>query len=265
MSAFKRKSSYSIESGLKYFIIGALSSALFLFGSSIVYGCMGSLSFDDLQMFFSLLFASDVQTSQFIISSSLNNCSNNELALGSYDLAYNKSLLGLIGVSFASSDPALVHSIAMSTEDSLIDWCNINKFTNISAPVFSVSTFTTVDWFTISNSIKDSWFLTQFSADSLITEFQFFSNRDIWSCLLVSDTSELSEKLFLLKQIFASYVNVETIGSVSNVSMLNTDLVSVGFLLICISLFIKLSIAPFHFWSLDVYEGSPNSTTFFLL
>ena len=48
MSAFKRKSSYSIESGLKYFIIGALSSALFLFGSSIIYGCMGSLSFDDL-------------------------------------------------------------------------------------------------------------------------------------------------------------------------------------------------------------------------
>ena len=33
--------------------------------------------------------------------------------------------------------------------------------------------------------------------------------------------------------------------------------------MICISLFIKLSIAPFHFWSLDVYEGSPNTTTFF--
>jgi len=55
MSTFKRNSSYSIESGLKYFIIGALSSAFFLFGSSIVYGCMGTLSFDDLQMFFSLL------------------------------------------------------------------------------------------------------------------------------------------------------------------------------------------------------------------
>ena len=31
MSTFKRNSSYSIESGLKYFIIGALSSAFFLF------------------------------------------------------------------------------------------------------------------------------------------------------------------------------------------------------------------------------------------
>ena len=51
MSAFKRNSSYSVESGLKYFIIGALSSAFFLFGSAIIYGCMGSLSFEDLRMF----------------------------------------------------------------------------------------------------------------------------------------------------------------------------------------------------------------------
>nr|YP_009829253.1 NADH dehydrogenase subunit 2 [Codium fragile]QJC59771.1 NADH dehydrogenase subunit 2 [Codium fragile] len=101
MSTFKRNSSYSIESGLKYFIIGALSSAFFLFGSSIVYGCMGSLSFDDLQMFFSLL------------------------------------------------------------------------------------------------------------------------------------------------------------------SLLNLEFVSIGFILICLSIFIKLAIAPFHFWSLDVYEGSPNTTTVF--
>merc|ERR1712127_835307 len=35
MSAFKKNSNYSIESGLKYFIIGSLSSAFFLFGSSL--------------------------------------------------------------------------------------------------------------------------------------------------------------------------------------------------------------------------------------
>ena len=52
MSTFKRNSSYSIESGLKYFIMGALSSAFFLIGASIIYGSMGSLNFDDLAMFF---------------------------------------------------------------------------------------------------------------------------------------------------------------------------------------------------------------------
>jgi hypothetical protein len=51
MAAFKKSSSYSVESGLKYFIIGSLSSALFLFGSSFIYGCVGSLNFDDLRMF----------------------------------------------------------------------------------------------------------------------------------------------------------------------------------------------------------------------
>jgi NADH:ubiquinone oxidoreductase subunit 2 (subunit N) len=37
----------------------------------------------------------------------------------------------------------------------------------------------------------------------------------------------------------------------------------VGFTLILFSLFIKLALAPFHLWSLDVYEGSPTSTTIF--
>lgn len=30
-----------------------------------------------------------------------------------------------------------------------------------------------------------------------------------------------------------------------------------------LSLFIKLSLAPFHLWALDVYEGAPTSSTFF--
>lgn len=262
MSAFKRKSSYSIESGLKYFIIGALSSALFLFGSSIIYGCMGSLSFDDLQMFFSLLFASDFQT----VSAVVTNCSINEFALGSYDLAYDKSLFGLIGISFTGSEPSVVQNIMMSSENNLVDWCTVNKFDNISsisASTMGVSTSLTEisSWFSISTSVKDSWFLTQFSVDSLITESQFLSNT--LSNLLAFNTTELNENLVLLKHIFTSYLTVEALGTISGLSMLNTGLVSIGFILICVSLFIKLSIAPFHFWSLDVYEGSPNSTTFF--
>jgi hypothetical protein len=74
------------------------------------------------------------------------------------------------------------------------------------------------------------------------------------------------EKFSLLKLIFQSYTNsgssmLTPVGS----SMFNLNFVSIGFFLICVGLFIKLSIAPFHFWSLDVYEGSPNTTTFFLL
>ena len=261
MAAFKRKSSYSIESSLKYFIIGALSSALFLFGSSVTYGCMGSLNFDDLQMFFSLLYSYDSQVSPAIILYSLKNSSNSEVALGSYDLAYGKSLFGFIGISFANSDLDLIQSIVVNNEDNLINWCNITKFNN--ALLFSTSLVNIVTWFSVSVSVKDSWLLFQFSTDFLMTEFHYFFHSNIWSNLLISNIIELNQKLLLIKHIFISYANAEIIKAIKNLSMLDTNLISIGFIIICVSLFIKLSISPFHFWSLDVYEGSPNSTTFF--
>lgn len=46
LTLFKKESFYSIDSGLKYFIIGALSSSLFLFGSSLIYGILGTINFD---------------------------------------------------------------------------------------------------------------------------------------------------------------------------------------------------------------------------
>jgi NADH:ubiquinone oxidoreductase subunit 2 (subunit N) len=47
IASFKKDSSYSIESGLKYFITGALSSAFFLLGSSFIYVFSGSIYFND--------------------------------------------------------------------------------------------------------------------------------------------------------------------------------------------------------------------------
>jgi NADH-quinone oxidoreductase subunit N len=47
LAAFKKNSSYSVESGLKYFILGAFSSGLFLFGASLIYGALGTVNFTD--------------------------------------------------------------------------------------------------------------------------------------------------------------------------------------------------------------------------
>lgn len=263
MAAFKRKSSYSIESGLKYFIIGALSSALFLFGSSIIYGCTGSLSFDDLQMFLSLIFTTDTPSTNSIYT--VSDSSIHEFALGSYDLAYDKSLFGLIGISLISVDSSMTQSIVMSTGDNLIDWCNINKFSDL--PVgfsfFDSSLVGKAGWFDILMPVKDSWFLPQLIFDSLTMESSFFfSNENIFLNLLQSDANVFSERVGLLNQIITSYLNIE-VNDITGLSMLNTNFIFIGFMLICVSLFIKLSIAPFHLWSLDVYEGSPNVTTFF--
>lgn len=46
LAAFNRNSARSSEAGLKYFILGALSSGLLLFGISLVYGYTGSTQFD---------------------------------------------------------------------------------------------------------------------------------------------------------------------------------------------------------------------------
>lgn len=45
LASAKKTSNYSVESGLKYFITGAISSAFFLLGSSFIYGFTGSINF----------------------------------------------------------------------------------------------------------------------------------------------------------------------------------------------------------------------------
>jgi len=44
--AFARKSSFSLEAGVKYLILGALSTGVLVFGIAWIYGATGSMSFD---------------------------------------------------------------------------------------------------------------------------------------------------------------------------------------------------------------------------
>ena len=48
IAAFRRDSTRSAEAGLKYFILGSLSSGMLLYGSSLVYGFAGSTGFERL-------------------------------------------------------------------------------------------------------------------------------------------------------------------------------------------------------------------------
>ena len=133
LAAFKKTSTYSIESGIKYFIVGAISSAFFLLGTSFIYILTGSINFSDL---FDLFECSTL-----------------------YELPYQ----------------------------------HIDSGKN---------------------------FLTLFDGT--------WVNTDLESC-----------------------------------EFFNYDFAELGLTLILFSLFIKLALAPFHLWSLDVYEGSPTTSTFF--
>lgn len=52
LSAFKIHNNFSTEAGLKYFILGAFSSGLLLFGCSLIYGFTGTTNFYDLYLLF---------------------------------------------------------------------------------------------------------------------------------------------------------------------------------------------------------------------
>ena len=48
LAAFHRDNLKASEAGLKYFVLGALSSGLLLYGSSLIYGFTGSMRFEDI-------------------------------------------------------------------------------------------------------------------------------------------------------------------------------------------------------------------------
>jgi len=50
LASFCRSSAFSAEAGLKYFILGALSSGFYLFGAALIYGFTGTLQFDALSL-----------------------------------------------------------------------------------------------------------------------------------------------------------------------------------------------------------------------
>lgn len=52
LASFKRNSSYSVDAGIKYFILGAFSSSLFLFGVSLLYGVAGTINFEEFKDLF---------------------------------------------------------------------------------------------------------------------------------------------------------------------------------------------------------------------
>ena len=54
--SFSRDDFTSSEAGVKYFIIGSLSTCIFLFGTSLVYGLVGSTSFNEISLFMSDLY-----------------------------------------------------------------------------------------------------------------------------------------------------------------------------------------------------------------
>ena len=51
LATLKKNKNFSTEAGLKYFIIGGVSSAFFLLGVSLIYGNSGLINYDDIYIY----------------------------------------------------------------------------------------------------------------------------------------------------------------------------------------------------------------------
>lgn len=60
LASIKKNSNFSVEAGLKYFILGAISSGFLLLGFCFIYGISGLTSFSDLEAFNSYAFDSQL-------------------------------------------------------------------------------------------------------------------------------------------------------------------------------------------------------------
>jgi NADH-quinone oxidoreductase subunit N len=65
LASFKKYNLLSTESGLKYFILGAFSSGILLFGISIIYVCSGSINFYDLSLMYEINLINSLYYSSF--------------------------------------------------------------------------------------------------------------------------------------------------------------------------------------------------------
>lgn len=339
MAAFKKNSTYSIESGLKYFIIGSLASAFFLFGSTILYGCLGSVNFDDFRMFSSLLFQKEnlsenfKNISPFILATmkllSIQVVGESDVSIcprHSYVVPINwveKTITSVmlhpfnnsLGNLFLYLSPFFIIEKIDEPSFSLLDYCIeeecLNYIDNILPLEFLqknyihyllhyfnyfdellFSFFTEEENDTIVNPLI-YWFIlfeNSFSTVSYLSyvyynqfdfnyynyyyieQNNFFKYWNFLTDLNVFETHWVESfyklntdfSLILLKNIYLLYhqMSVSSI-EMTNVFTVHVECISIGFLFVCVSVFIKLALAPFHYWSLDVYEGSPNKTTAF--
>nr|QVX31328.2 NADH dehydrogenase subunit 2 [Attheya longicornis] len=274
MAAFKKNSTFSVEAGLKYFILGAFSSGFFLFGSSIIYGLTGSVCFEDFKdLFFwvfpgSFLLLSDIdhlnydkETSIKFIQNKLNYCSERSLDKNDYYFLRNEFFFPFYVYLF--NDPKVTSSLAMSVTKALEKVEDHSM--NITAEEFDFF----VEVLTTNNiCVNHLSQLDNLLYDNYREEFDTF----------IQEESSLNDLLFLEAPTYISSLQDAQI-IMSNLDKLivygssyqdsffgepfNIRLLQFALIFIIISLFFKLALAPFHLWSPDVYEGSPSSSSFF--
>lgn len=278
LASFKKNSTFSVDAGIKYFILGAFASSLFLFGSSLIYGVTGTINFSDFKDLYFWIFPGSIlglsnleqyyenQDQDILLLALIEKFENSQdKLLSQYDgnvLRYEIENTKLYENSIYNFEKLWVYSWITS---SILD--SINDIISMSSDK-SALTAKELDYL-------QSWLYFVDITENMT--FYYIYNNAYLS--VFGDTPNLLErpifdeknKYELSKWFFGSFSLLMANCVKSNdfqelyvlESSLDTNLLQIGLTFILISLFFKLAIAPFHIWSPDVYEGSPTSSTFF--
>ena len=237
LAAFNRNSTFSMDAGIKYFILGAFSSSLFLFGSSLIYGISGTVNFSELRdLFFQMVPGSPSEITTVFPIEAFSELHYHSLIMSQfqYDLSVHLTAESV----FLTTFPIMSQELSYFDPKILID--QVSAFDSISEKYNDLILSLIVNF-------KD------FELGFLIHELYMFKD--------LNSTLPYSGFLSILSVCEIADTYLENIFL--NNTLFSVELVKFALLFILISLFFKLAIVPFHTWAPDVYEGSPSSSTFF--
>lgn len=264
LASFKKESSYSIEAGLKYFVMGSISSAFFLLGSSLIYASTGTIFFVELHHLFADLegeYYDPLEDREFYI-----------YARAGY-LLREQELIPVIQ-EFETKKGVIKSDVISNCKKCIELDQEKKKFRLVYGDVLSDRNY----------NIRDKQEMMriatlQIRADVALQKI-ILKQREVKQEFLKNlanlklNTIEFAKIQKELKYLKSNWLydlihsDLDSLDFVQPTYCFSIDhstfkLVELGILFILFSIFIKLALAPFHLWSLDVYEGSPTISTFF--
>lgn len=272
LASFKKNSTFSVDAGLKYFILGAFASSLFLFGSSLIYGITGSINFDDFKDLFYWIFPGSI----------LNLSNLHEY----YEIQDQNILLFALSEKFSIFHDKIISEYDGNVLKNEIE--NTILFSNSSVNYEKIIMYNWIGVHLI-ESLKDILSMDSMSSSLSNKEVEYLQTWVSFAEHAQESTLQLININFspltldfnnMLKPEYSDVISGWYFGIFSLMlancvkfddfqdlylfeSTFDLNLLLIGLTFILISLFFKLAIAPFHIWSPDVYEGSPTSSTFF--
>ena len=283
LTSFKKESSFSTAAGLKYFVLGAIASGFFLFGSSLLYGIFGSTSIDNFKYLMDLMINRSFDPSNTIISNILFNYQT-KLSLVNMEtelLFYQYCIYFLIPLL----EECVLHSMFEFNKSFFDILCYENtQFYLILFQFFSQWPFYAYNsgflidynYFSdiLSNYVESS---VEFFMYDIISLNKFYSSYIVYLHLILEYLIDFKFFFFFYPKII-DYYNVLTLLEFNKSFFLkflcytelqfldkSSLLIDIALISILFSLFFKLAVFPVNFWLPDIYEKSLSSSTAFFI